>query len=1147
MPSLRTLPDRLRGPLLGLVLGLLPAGLSAAPIEPNEDKAFHAGNIGRELRYEPQGRDFVAVKGDGWFNRSLYGGSSKFRADAGDVPEFSLYLPGRGGNLRLGIRTAAGSKWLHEADEVVARYRPGTMRYEVRDALLGDGGLSVVALVAREQEALLVRVKADGVDAPEPELLVAFGGVDGWRGRRGGDIGCESQPVAELFRMNAARCAGNRVAHRDDSFAVHGPPALVAGRLSGEVELGVAAAGDWEDPAALFNRPGDGGETPVVTGRCRLGDEPRFIAIQRLAGAEEAPAGFLAYREGKGPAGLAGGGELAAWFEREEQVVDEIARRLVVETPDPFIDAAVAALNVAEDAVWHDGIDAYLHGGVAWRRALLGWRVSYAGNVIGDHGRTAKHFEKFAREQNTDPIPDEIPEPEASANLSRNENALHSNGNMTSNHYDMNLVAVDAFFRHLRWTGDLEFARRMWPVIERHLAWEQRLFRREFDGLPVYEAYASIWASDDLGYNGGGVTHSTAYNLFHHRMAAEVAGLLGEDATAHAAEAGRIARGIREQLWLADRGWFAESRDLLGLRRARPEPAAWTFYHTLDSEVPDPFEAWQMSRFVDTRLVRIPIEGEGIPAGFHVMPTTSWMPYSWSLNNVVFGEMMHSALGYWQANRPEGAFPLFKGAVLDSMYAGKCPGNVGMCTWFDANRRESQRDFSDGVGAMSRAVMEGLFGVKPDLLAGEVLLRPGFPGEWEHATMKHRDFDLAFRREGMEERFSFTSRFDRPVGLRLQLAARGDRVAGVEVNGEPAEWRMLEDSVGLPRIELLAKAAEAHEVVVRWSGGKPAGGASAGPLARGERLAVELGAPVVELADPQGVLEGAAADGRSLGGSVAGRPGHRTLFAKVQQGELSWWVPVAVEVDGGKAAREGVDWNQPVAGELEEVDLSGRFNAAVRDIFRNEYLEPRSPYCSLAVPKQGTGTWCHPDAGFDVDDSGLRQAGSVALPNGVRFTTPRGAQADNVVFVSQWNNYPVEAGLPLSGRAAHAYLLMAGSTDAMRSRIDNGEVVVSYADGTSERLALRNPETWWPIDQDYFIDDFAFAFDGPLPPRVDLATGKVRVLERESFFGQGRTIPGGAATVLDLPLDPEKELESLTLRALANEVVIGLMGVVLER
>jgi hypothetical protein len=69
---------------------------------------------------------------------------------------------------------------------------------------------------------------------------------------------------------------------------------------------------------------------------------------------------------------------------------------------------------------------------------------------------------------------------------------------------------------------------------------------------------------------------------------------------------------------------------------------------------------------------------------------------------------------------------------------------------------------------------------------------------------------------------------------------------------------------------------------------------------------------------------------------------------------------------------------------------------------------------------------------------------------------------------------------------------MAGSTNFMQSHVDNREVVIGYADGTSARLALRNPETWWPIEQNYFIDDYQFPLAGPLPSRVDLQTGTIR-------------------------------------------------------
>jgi hypothetical protein len=187
-----------------------------------------------------------------------------------------------------------------------------------------------------------------------------------------------------------------------------------------------------------------------------------------------------------------------------------------------------------------------------------------------------------------------------------------------------------------------------------------------------------------------------------------------------------------------------------------------------------------------------------------------------------------------------------------------------------------------------------------------------------------------------------------------------------------------------------------------------------------------------------------------------------------------------------------------------------------------------------------------------VDDSGLRAAaratgGKFLLPNGIPFATPTAGDTPNILFTSQWTNYPTRATIPLTGKAKHAFLLMAGSTSHMQSRLDNGEVVVTYTDGSTSRIALHNPTTWWPIEQDYYLDDFAFRRLEPIPPRVNLKTGRVRLLDVETFKGQGKEIPGGTATGLELPLNPTKELKSLTLRALANEVVIGLMGVTLER
>ncbi len=1138
----------------------VPAERAGAELRPNL-----AGQIARPLRYRPEGGAFVIVNGAERFNRPLYGGASAFRVDAGDRPEFSLYLPGRGGVLRLALLTGSSAKWLSDAAQITARYRAGTMVYEIRDAVLGEGALELTALAPRSAEGLLLRAELRG--NATVELVAVFGGITGERGRRDGDLGTEAKPVRDYFAFQADACRGNSVTLGENAFIVRAAKGQVAALLPTGTRVHVADA-TFDPDLALLRTPAPAGslpEKPVAVARVPLtAGRSTFLALQNFRADQAASEVLNTYREVATERPLPLGAtratawtrdDLPALFAREESALRALAARVSVDTPDAFLNAAVPALNLAADAVWDDRQNAFLHGAVAWRVRLLGWRVAYAGDALGWHERTRAHFDGYAALQNTSPLPAALPAPESAANLARNETALHSNGDLTNSHYDMNLVALDTIFRHLRWTGDVAYARKIWPVIERSLAWERRLFRREFgpEKSPLYEAYAAIWASDDLAYSGGGATHAPAANLFHHREAARVARLLGLDATPYETEAAAIERGLNQHLWLPREGWFAESRDLLGLQRAHPSAAAWTVYHTLDSQAATSLQAWQLARYVDTALPQFSLDGPGVPPGASTIATTNWMPYTWSLNNVVFAETTHTALALWQAGQPDAANSLFKGAVLDSMFLGLCPGNVGMATALDVYRRESQRDFGDAIGIASRALVEGLFGVAPDLLRREVVLRPGFPGEWDHATLRHPDFDFAFAHVGAVERYRFTPRFAVPVSVRLRVPARGSE-ARVTVNGQPAAWTALPESVGRSCLEIVAAPAPEQEVSIEWRGELPAASTAERIAAVGDEVSIDVGARIAELADPQRVLAQPKIVGSTLRGQVAGLPGARTLFARVEQGPLRWWQPIELRVRDAAPAEPLVfttDWRAAVTPEkCEPVALAPLFNDRVAELFRHDYLAPRSPLTSLALARNGYGTWTHPNATFAIDDTGLRRAatdGTLKLPNGVPLATPAAVDAPNIAFVSQWENFPRELTAPLAGHARKIYLLTAGSTWAMQSRLDNGEIVITYRDGSVTRLALENPTTWWPIDQDYFIDDFAFARPGGLPLRVDLQTGLVRVLDAAAFKGTGRTIPGGAATVLDLALDPAKELQSLTIRALANDVVIGLMSATLER
>lgn len=1136
-----------------LLLLAIPAVMAAnpPPSEPAPGREHHKrlrpmlqNNLDRPLRYRPEGGDFVIVNGAERFNRPLYGCSSIFRVDAGDQPEFSFYVPGRGGNLRLALLSGETSFWLDEAESIEARYRAGMMVYRIQDARLGKEPIEITALATRGQVGFLLEVRS-AATAAKFELLVAFGGADGGMGGRGGDIGCESVPSREFFAFEPSRCKGNRIATTSTGWSLVGKRETITAVLPDGSASGSGDAGAWTSPSRLFASLGKETATPVALSRVVI------------APGQALHLGF--FLGAKAPGGEWSAPHLAKQFQHEHQQQLDLAGRVRIDTPDPFINAAMPALNVAADAVWDEKNQGYLHGAVAWRVLLLGWRAPYVGDTLGWHERTRAHFDRFAKKQNTKPIPAQIPGPDANHNLSRSMNAIHSNGDLSHSAYDMNTVAVDAILRHLMWTGDLTYARSIWPVLERHMAWSKRLFRREFgpQKLPIYDSYCQIWASDAVAYHGGGVAHGSAYAYFHNVQMTRLAQVLGVDGSIYQQEADLIAKGIRQHLWLQDRGWFAEYKDLLGEQLVHPEAAAWTFYHAVDSHVPSPFEAWQMGRAVETRLPHFPVRGPNVPPGGETIATSTWAPYEWSINNVVMAETMHTALSLWQSGRNDHALRLFQGALLDSMFLGICPGNVGMCTWFDVNRRESQRDFADATGVLSRTIVEGLFGVTPDLLGGQLRLQPRFPYHWPHASIQHPSFDFSLKRSGHVDTYHITQRFSRTVPVTLTLPARCASIQRMSLKGTDTKvaWQVLADAVGTPQVLVSLPAAVDQQLEIEWAGTAPSATPKEVEVREGETLTLTAGAPILAVEDPQGALAQPKTQGERLAATAVGTPGHRTVFAKVRQDQLEWWQPLSLNILPSKPTPHVLfttDWTRRSSGKHEMLPLDASFNEDLNQIFKREYLSPRAPVATLSIPKQGFGSWCHSKGTFSVDDSGLRakaaeQAGKLILPNGVPIATPTTPAAPNVAIVSQWDQHPRKLELPLSGTAKTLYLLMAGTTNGMQSRIENAELIVTYQDGSQCRVGLDNPGSWWPIHTDYFIDDFAFRRPGPLPLRVDLKSGNLRVLSESSFVGKGTTTPGGAATVIDVKLDSTKPLKSLTVRAVANQVLIGLMGATLER
>jgi hypothetical protein len=143
----------------------------------------------------------------------------------------------------------------------------------------------------------------------------------------------------------------------------------------------------------------------------------------------------------------------------------------------------------------------------------------------------------------------------------------------------------------------------------------------------------------------------------------------------------------------------------------------------------------------------------------------------------------------------------------------------------------------------------------------------------------------------------------------------------------------------------------------------------------------------------------------------------------------------------------------------------------------------------------------------------------------------------NVAFASLWDNWPDQISVPVNQSGDAAWFLICGSTTVMQGRIANAVLRLKYADGVEETLELIPPYNYWNLSpikgiqaraqfgSSYYTEDSeAFTVPKPWPMTVELGANC-------------------RAMLLNRKLRPGVNVESVTLEALSQESVIGLMGV----
>jgi hypothetical protein len=996
------------------------------------------------------------------------------------------------------------SHWFHNAEDVLAVYRCGWMEYEFRQfsPWFPNVQVSMSAFPLLPEDGLLVhyRIRTD------QRLLfcVGFGGITDFISRL-------EYPQVAARHFSAADCRDNTVVcgpNRALLTAANGNAMWVGASFPVQVDVGDALSLQEDAPAMFLAKRPCAGDPAVVKMHCPL------------AQGQELDGYIVAVRNADEEA-------LDRWLRHPDPSRDLKQRihakkaSVTVHTPDTALNLTVPSTILAMDASWHR--NTFYHGAHAYHAPFLGWRNWYGPTVIGWHDRVRTAIRaNFGQVVSEPPSNERVwydggKRPDLDHEGSQYHQIRNSSGFVpailgANDIYTMQEVAVDMLLHHLEWQGDLALAAEMMEKVTAVLAWEERILDPDRDGL--YQNFLNTWVSDGHSYNGGGCAQASAYNCAANTMMAKVAAKLGLPTDVFVERAARIRAALQAQLWLPSRGLMAEFVDTIGHRLVHPSPELATIYLCIDAGVVDPFQAYQMLRFTETELRNERTLGRGGRLVF----SSNWYPRKYSTCGLFAAENIHLALAYFQVGARERGLDILN-AIVDAYFLGKNPGLCSHVLTAHGVSDGGDLDFSDVSSMYLRLVVEGLYGIRFHLLDGQVDIAPNFPAEWTHAALHLADISLNYCRDGDQEHL--TVHCAAKARRRVRLPLRATRIEGVLLNGALVDYQ-LEAAVNACFLVVDAGDADYFHLQVLHGVGPLPTLTFPGRTAAGNGITLTLSrGTILSCHDPSSALAIKEVREGELRATVGAVTGWHTVFVQVRDQQYEAWLAADVLVEGAPVTRQSASAGTVPNAGFAPLDLSALRNSSLTELHSLEYRRPRPEGYSIGMRLNGRYAWDWNQGGHNavvVDDRALRQAqGLFRTPSGIPFAVPENGA--NLACVSVWDNFPCALEIPIEGRATELALLLICSTNPMQSWVDNARITVSYRDGSAETVSLVNPVN---------VDDWLNA--------------AIQTQNETVYFSDTNH-----AIVQRLFLDPGKELARLTVEAIANEIILGLLGVSIRR
>jgi hypothetical protein len=1060
-------------------------------------------------------------------NRPLYCNNTDAFVLTGDRPLMRLaHSPFIYGAFMLAVSHHDRLTWLKDYAGIRMDYRGNMTTWTLTDSSAGlpEIRLSVVPMSGEIGMAIHAEIE----EMPTQDRLIWFyGGIEyhkeeslSWK------LDINGHPELGQWDFVPASCKNNRIEIFSDKACLYfSTDSIAKSKAQAAVEVMCSAEGrmailDAENLQAMQRVSAESANRlPVASGMIELNDGLRDVywSIRPI----DAENGAL---PGRVP-------PQTAW-QRGMRRIEELSSRIMVQTPDARLNALASASAAVIDALWYDPV--YVHGAMLWNVPFPGWRTLYGGAMYGWHDRVKKEARYYIASQITNSSKRHAKaDSSLLLTLQDQDSRFYGNGRIEKDQmfYNFQSQFFDQLITAWRHTGDRELEQVLQPALELHLQWQEECFDPDGDG--VFESYVNGWPTDSQWYHGGGTAEETSYAYRGHQAAQEMASRKGDLVLAahHAQKLENIRKGFFSKLWIEKKGFAGAYREQGGYGRLHEDPWLYSIFLPIDAGLVNREQAIGSLYYTQSVL-----QNDRMPAGGRRVWTSNWVPGIWSVRELYPGDNYHLALAYFLSGMGDDGWDILQGTFYEGAFNSSVPGDLGT--------KNGGTDFNDCAGMFTRVLVEGLFGYRPDYPNNRVTLSPQLPNQWENASIRTPDF--AFRYLAEPNRITAVVHLKKSASTDFYLPVRVTGIHRVLINGQPCRWELL-PGLGCSVLHLQLPAGTDADIKVY-----PVDMIRSFCPIRVEKNIYDpfpltfVEARIASVTDPQKVLTRSVIKDGRLSAAVSNNSGDHTLLVNVVMQKAPQTRIVYVHVtDPGVVKKESEKTlsHVPLAAEWECLNISDLFNADVRTIFQQKYLSPRPNTVSVRIGSDGYSPWTFlfwkqspPVIGLDSIPFLLKNRHQLMTKQQVPFYW--NDDTKNIAFTSLWDNWPDRITAPVNRQGAAVWLLICGSTNPMQCHIANAHLLLDYADGSTDTLALVPPRNYWnltPIDikagaagqlsrGDYTHTLDRFCVPKPWPATV--------------LLGQNCR-----AMLLNRRLKSGIELQSITLQALSQEVVVGLMGI----